>query len=232
MRRMLTNKNVVDVVNKAIDDGEIQAGGLPEIQEGDAGKVLTVNAGETGAEWAEAGSVLPEIQEGDAGKLLAVNSGETGAEWVEDNSLKLPGTAPVSQKLVGINTSNEQNSLGIGDGLEIASDNITLKRYALADAGTISFNSTTSCSANTTTRISGTFTGTTGHPIIFGVISYAYPEPVALINAIQQAGLLFMGIATYRTSDTGMNCKLLVYNPTNSDISLTLNGLIVTVSYC
>lgn len=50
MRRMITNKQVVDVVNKAIEEGEIQAGGLPEIHEGDAGKVLTVNAGETAAE--------------------------------------------------------------------------------------------------------------------------------------------------------------------------------------
>ena len=124
MRRMLTNKNVVDVVNKAIEEGEIQAGGLPEIHEGDAGKVLTVNAGETAAEWAEI-DALPEIQEGDAGKLLAVNSGETGVEWVADNNLKLPGSAPATQQLVGINTSNEQNSLGIGDGLEI--DNGVLK---------------------------------------------------------------------------------------------------------
>ena len=98
MRRMLTNKNVVDVVNKAIDDGEIQVGGLPEIESGDAGKVLKVNEQEDGVEWGEGGT---------------------------DNALVLPTEAPASQQLVGINTSNEQNSLGIGDGLEI--DNGVLK---------------------------------------------------------------------------------------------------------
>lgn len=95
---MLTNKNVVDVVNKAIDDGEIQVGGLPEIESGDAGKVLKVNEQEDGVEWGEGGT---------------------------DNALVLPTEAPASQQLVGINTSNEQNSLGIGDGLEI--DNGVLK---------------------------------------------------------------------------------------------------------
>lgn len=34
---------------------ETPSGGLPAISAGDAGKVLTVNAGETGAEWAAAG---------------------------------------------------------------------------------------------------------------------------------------------------------------------------------
>ena len=57
MRRMLTNKNVVDIVNQGIESGEITVeGGLPEIQTGDAGKVLTVNAGETGTEWTEVSS--------------------------------------------------------------------------------------------------------------------------------------------------------------------------------
>lgn len=144
MRRMITNKQVVDVVNKAIEEGEIQAGGYPEIQEGDAGKVLTVNAGETGVEWAEV-DALPEIQEGDAGKLLAVNSGETGAEWVEDNNLKLPESAPATQQLVGINTSGAQNALGVGDGLTV--DNGVLKQneiydltasFAYSGSGTIS----------------------------------------------------------------------------------------------
>lgn len=49
MRRMITNKQVVDVVNKAIEDGEI-AQELPEIQSGDAGKVLQVNEQENGVE--------------------------------------------------------------------------------------------------------------------------------------------------------------------------------------
>lgn len=52
---MITNKQVVDVVNKAIEDGEI-AQELPEIQSGDAGKVLQVNEQENGVEWATASS--------------------------------------------------------------------------------------------------------------------------------------------------------------------------------
>ena len=56
------------------------AGGLPAIESGDAGKVLTVNAGETGAEW-DSVEALPAIESGDAGKVLTVNDGETAAEW-------------------------------------------------------------------------------------------------------------------------------------------------------
>ena len=55
--------------------------GLPAIDSGDAGKVLTVNAGETAAEWATPSGGLPAITAGDAGKVLTVNAGETGAEW-------------------------------------------------------------------------------------------------------------------------------------------------------
>ena len=120
MRRMLTNKNVVDVVNKAIDDGEIQAGGLPEIQEGDAGKVLVVNEQEDGVEWAEVEA--------------------------PDNVLVLPESAPATQQLVGINTSGEQNALSIGtglllDGTEIKNKEvitITASFASTASSGTIS----------------------------------------------------------------------------------------------
>jgi hypothetical protein len=102
MRRMYSDGQVVKVVNKAIDDGEIviEAGGLPEIESGDAGKALVVNQAEDGAEWATVG-LSPEDQE----KL--------------DNSLQLPESAPAAQQLVGINTSKEQNALTIGSGLNI-----------------------------------------------------------------------------------------------------------------
>lgn len=79
MRRMITNKQVVDVVNKGIEEGEIETGGL-----------------------------TPEQEE----KL--------------DNALALPEEAPASQQLVGVNTSNEQNSLGVGDGLTVASNELLL----------------------------------------------------------------------------------------------------------
>lgn len=39
-----------------------------------------------------------------------------------DNSLQLPSSAPAAQQLVGINTSGEQNALGIGDGLVVDSN--------------------------------------------------------------------------------------------------------------
>ena len=62
-----------------------QSGGLPAIESGDAGKVLTVNAGETGAEW-DSVDALPAIESGDAGKVLTVNAGETAAEWASVGS--------------------------------------------------------------------------------------------------------------------------------------------------
>lgn len=119
MRRMITNKQVVDVVNKAIEEGDIPSGGLPEIQEGDAGKALIVNSGETGVEWGEVG-LSPEDQE----KL--------------DNSLQLPEEAPTAQQLVGISTSGTQNALGIGDGLEINDGKVISDTYVLKLAQSVS----------------------------------------------------------------------------------------------
>ena len=46
---------------------------------GNEGDVLKL--GETGPEWADAPAELPAIASGDAGKVLSVNSGETGVEW-------------------------------------------------------------------------------------------------------------------------------------------------------
>jgi hypothetical protein len=106
---MYSDGQVVKVVNKAIDDGEIviEAGGLPEIESGDAGKALVVNAGETGAEWAQVG-LSPEDQE----KL--------------DNSLQLPESAPAAQQLVGINTSGEQNALNFSKTFSVTNDELNL----------------------------------------------------------------------------------------------------------
>ena len=149
---MLTNKNVVDVVNKAIDDGEIEVGGLPEIESGDAGKALVVNSGETGVEWAEV-SGLPEIESGDAGKLLAVNSGETGTEWVEDNNLKLPDTAPASNELVIIDQDGEQNSLTVGDGLEIANGELATSNMIQFEMTGISENNSKNQTLNVSSNV-------------------------------------------------------------------------------
>lgn len=129
MRRMITNKQVVDVVNKAIDDGEIEVGGLPEIEEGDAGKVLKVNEQEDGVEWGEAGGA--------------------------DNALVLPEEAPASQQLVGINISNEQNSLGLGDGLEIANGELNSKLKILY----VNFNNSTTLtvSSDVSTKVGNAY---------------------------------------------------------------------------
>ena len=78
----------------------------------------------------DTGVGIPEIEAGDAGKALIVNEAETDAVWGDvglspedqaklDNSLQLPARAPASQVIVGVNTSKEQNALGIGDGLEL-----------------------------------------------------------------------------------------------------------------
>ena len=58
-------------------------GGLPPIEEGDDGKVLTASDGE--AAWESAGGGLPEITGADDGKLLGASDGE--AAWVDGGSL-------------------------------------------------------------------------------------------------------------------------------------------------
>ena len=103
MRKMYSDKQIADksvlAVKKAINDGEIDVGGVPLIEAGDAGKALIVNQAETGAEWAEVSA--------------------------PDNVLVLPESAPAAQQLVGINTSGEQNAISIGSGLEIVNNSLT-----------------------------------------------------------------------------------------------------------
>lgn len=87
MRRMTTDKQVVKVVNEAIEDGEITIpSDLPEIESGDAGKILQVNNNEDGVEWVQAPEELPDIT-GNEGKVLTVGTdAETGdpvAEWAD-----------------------------------------------------------------------------------------------------------------------------------------------------
>lgn len=54
MRKMYSKNQIENIVNDGIEAGTIEVDALPEIESGDAGKVLTVNEGETGAVWAEA----------------------------------------------------------------------------------------------------------------------------------------------------------------------------------
>lgn len=73
--------------------------------DGSEGDVLKL--GETGPEWAADPAELPAIESGDAGKVLAVNAGETGVEWVSpggggsdifrhDIKISISGTALLS----------------------------------------------------------------------------------------------------------------------------------------
>lgn len=98
MKRMWSEKQIENIAKES-------AGGLPEIESGDAGKALVVNEAETGVEWAEVGA--------------------------PDNVLVLPDEAPAAQQLVGVNTSNEQNALGIGDGLVVSDNTLGLNMLVL-----------------------------------------------------------------------------------------------------
>lgn len=69
--------------------------GLPEISAGDAGKVLTVNEGETGAEWASSGGALfvnvnATFDEEDEEELVSLVLDKT---WAEINGALRAGTA-------------------------------------------------------------------------------------------------------------------------------------------
>jgi len=71
----------ISIANGVITNTQPNVDELPQIVSGDAGKVLKVNAGESGVEWGEVSKELPAISSGDAGKVLQVNAGETGVEW-------------------------------------------------------------------------------------------------------------------------------------------------------
>ena len=88
MRKMLSRKQTIDLVNEAIESGEIHADPSTEVKVGDinsesatAGKVIVAD-GEGGAEWGDIPNELPSIS-GNADKVLKVNSGATGVEWGE-----------------------------------------------------------------------------------------------------------------------------------------------------
>ena len=86
MRKMLSRKQTIDLVNEAIESGEIHADPSTEVKVGDinsesatAGKVIVAD-GDGGAEWGDIPNELPSIT-GNADKVLKVNSGATGVEW-------------------------------------------------------------------------------------------------------------------------------------------------------
>lgn len=70
-----------------IDAGYLPVSTLPDIDTGDAGKMVLVNSTEDGFEYAALpAGTLPIIATGDAGKFLKVNSTEDGTEWSTSSS--------------------------------------------------------------------------------------------------------------------------------------------------
>ena len=85
---MLSRNQTIELVNEAIESGEIHCDPSTEVKVGDinsesatAGKVIVAD-GEGGAEWGDIPNELPSIS-GNADKVLKVNSGATGVEWGE-----------------------------------------------------------------------------------------------------------------------------------------------------
>lgn len=82
------NPNIADGYpcdNKTYSSNKIEdliqvATELPVIHDGDAGKVLTVNADSDAYELDAIPTEVPEIASGDAGKVITVNAGETAYE--------------------------------------------------------------------------------------------------------------------------------------------------------
>ncbi len=56
--------------------------GVPDVSEASAGDVLSLDEDKKPT-WAAPSAELPDIHSGDAGKVLKVNAGETGTEWGE-----------------------------------------------------------------------------------------------------------------------------------------------------
>ena len=234
MRRMYSDGQVVKVVNKAIEEGEIEvggSGGLPEIESGDAGKVLAVNSGETGAEWASIPDELPTIASGDAGKLLAVNSGETGVEWKSADYVALPTTVQGKTQLIG-EKNGLQSNLIVGSSLGIASNGYlntsdglrnSVDASGIIKAQTYAIPAGGLCTVhlgilNLTTATRGVFT--------LGTITSGGDNEGSgrqYIRAILNAGLTILGFTECYSSITSIYLDALVYNSTDSTINLSLN---------
>ena len=105
MKKMYSENQIKDIVNKGIEDGSIHADPSTEVKVGDInaesstlGQVI-ISDGEGGAEW---GSELPSIT-GNADKVLKVNSGATGIEWGEAGGSEViayEGTSTLENDLV------------------------------------------------------------------------------------------------------------------------------------
>lgn len=113
-------KDVATIGYTVPGDNSLQVSNpVPTYAVGDANKVLTVNAGGTGVEWAAAPQELPTIA-GNANKILAVNSGATGTEWIAQPE------APEYVGGQGIEISNlNAVSARVGNGIAIGTASST-----------------------------------------------------------------------------------------------------------
>ena len=92
----------------------VDAGGsLPEVDGSDNGKVLTVVAGEWDADAVP--KELPSVA-GNAGKVLTVNSGATGAEWKDAPSGLPAVTIDDAGDVLTVNASGEWEAAAPGGG--------------------------------------------------------------------------------------------------------------------
>lgn len=121
---------------------------LPAISAGDAGKVLTVNAGETGAEWAAGGGVT--IREVEATisvtdlKIQSLCNGNSSYEWISSNKDKaadeyaiLGKTEPAYWEIASSADSSKKVTLiaipGFGTSYNTAKYTFTLTLFRVTD---------------------------------------------------------------------------------------------------
>lgn len=94
---------VVKMETTSIAKWEAVSSDLPTYTSADNGKVLTVNSGGTGVEWAEGGSSLPSIT-GNANKFLKVKSNASDVQWATVREVPSP-SYNIGKYLV-VNSSN------------------------------------------------------------------------------------------------------------------------------
>ena len=139
MRRMYSEKGIIDTVNKGIQEGEISAGGLTPEQEavldqmsydaeGDA-LITTTNDFQI-CDNTESGNVLMDFYLDEENYKANINSdytinleSNTGVTVNDQNVLLAPASAPADQQLVGIDTSGAQNAVSLSNTFSVDANN-------------------------------------------------------------------------------------------------------------
>lgn len=177
---------------------------LPSIGSGDAGKVLTVNAGETGVEW-DSVDALPTISAGDAGKVLTVNSGETGTEWAEPSGGVVPDLSDLETAILTAASAacaNAETSGYQGVSISLFGTETTVANAELVNAA---------CLAGKFTALGYTFTitcssyETSAHEVISAVSAIDFDMPLYAADLTHVYSLVFHvanGTARDQADDT------------------------------